>query len=130
MSSGLSVKLPMVTSAVFGAYDLNTTFEEVARQNLKMLILTVPGERIMDPSFGVGLKRYLFEFNGAQTYSAISSKIHEQVAKYLPYISITNLNFSIPEGNPDLYPNTMALRISFNIIPLATAAALEIEVKN
>ena len=130
MSSGISVKLPLTRSQVFGAYNLNTTFEEVARQNLKMLILTVPGERIMDPSFGVGLKRYLFEFNGAETYSNISSKIHEQVAKYLPYIAITNLKFSIPEGNPDLYPNTLSLRISFNIVPLATAAALEIKVKN
>jgi phage baseplate assembly protein W len=130
MASGLSVKLPLTKSPTFGAYNLNTTFKEVARQNLKMLLLTVPGERIMDPSFGVGIKKYLFEFNGAQTYSDISSRIHQQVARYMPYIAITDLKFSIPEGNPDLFPNSMALRISFNIIPLATAAALEIEVKN
>lgn len=84
----------------------------------------------MDPSFGVGLKRYLFEFNGPETYSKISSKIHEQVAKYMSYIAITNLNFQIPESNPDLFPHTMSLRISFNIVPLATEAALQIDVKN
>ena len=95
-----------------------------------MLILTVPGERIMDPSFGVGLKRYLFEYNGPETYSNISAKIHQQVAKYLPYISITNLNYSTPDNDPDLFPHTLSLRISFNIVPLATEAALEIDVKN
>jgi len=130
MSSGLSVKLPLTTSPTFGAYNLNTTFKELARQNLKMLILTVPGERIMDPSFGVGLKRYLFEFNGPETYSKISSKIHQQVKKYIPYIAITNLNFQSPENDPDQFPHTLSLRISFNIVPLATEAALEIDVKN
>tara|TARA_R110000824_G_scaffold308644_2_gene496073 strand:+ start:925 stop:1179 length:255 start_codon:yes stop_codon:yes gene_type:complete len=84
----------------------------------------------MDPSFGVGLKRYLFEFNGPQTYDRISSRIHQQVAKYMPYISITNLNYSVPENDPDLFPYTLSLKISFNIVPLATEAALEIDVKN
>jgi phage baseplate assembly protein W len=84
----------------------------------------------MDPSFGVGLKRYLFEFNGPETYSKISSKIHQQVKKYIPYIAITNLNFQSPENDPDQFPHTLSLRISFNIVPLATEAALEIDVKN
>ena len=28
------------------------------KQNLKMLILTNPGERVMDPEFGVGIKQF------------------------------------------------------------------------
>ena len=39
MASGLSPQLPLVVSEVFGAYNLNTNFEDLARQNLKMLIL-------------------------------------------------------------------------------------------
>lgn len=31
------------------------------RQKLKNIILTSPGEKIMDPEFGIGIKRYLFE---------------------------------------------------------------------
>jgi len=57
MPSGLSPKLPLTVSEVFGPYNLNTNFEDLAKQNLKMLILTIPGERIMDPNFGVGLRR-------------------------------------------------------------------------
>ena len=55
--SGLSVALPLSVSDVFGPYDLNTTFQDLAQQNLKMLILTIPGERIMYPDFGVGLPK-------------------------------------------------------------------------
>jgi phage baseplate assembly protein W len=128
MASGLSPKLPLTVSEVFGPYNLNVTFEELAKQNLKMLILTIPGERIMDPNFGVGLRRYLFEFNGSNTYSLIESKIREQVGRYLSYIQIDNIQFQIPEGNPDLYPHNLSVAISFTILPLQQSTSLQIDV--
>ncbi len=128
MSSGLSVALPLTLSPVFGPYALNTTFYELAAQNLKMLILTAPGEKIMNPSFGVGLKTYLFEMNEESTYSAIREKIGEQVKIYLPYIKITGLDFKIPENNPDFYPHDLSMTVSFTIIPLQIVASLELTV--
>ena len=35
--------------------------KNLIRQNLKMILLTDPGERVMEPSFGVGMKRFLFQ---------------------------------------------------------------------
>jgi phage baseplate assembly protein W len=106
-------------------YNLNTNFEDLARQNLKMLILTIPGERIMDPNFGVGLRRYLFELNGSNTYSAISSKINEQVQRYLNYIQIDDIQFQIPA---DLFPHNLSVSISFTILPLQLSTLLQIDV--
>ena len=128
MSSGLSPALPLTIDSVFGAYRLNTTFTELATQNLKMLILTIPGERIMDPSFGVGLRRYLFENNGENTYEAIVNDIGRQVQKYLPYIRIDDIKFQIPEDNPDIFPHNLAVSIFFTIVPLQTNSMVEIQV--
>jgi|TARA_R110000787_G_scaffold98929_1_gene203342 uncharacterized protein len=128
MASGLSVMLPLTVSDVFGAYNLNTTFEDLAKQNLKMLILTIPGERIMDPSFGVGLRKYLFELNDSNTYSDISSKIREQVQRYLTYIQIDDIKFQIPENNPDLFPHNLSVSIFFTILPLQLSTAVQIDV--
>tara|TARA_R100000808_G_C2155443_1_gene167949 strand:+ start:16921 stop:17316 length:396 start_codon:yes stop_codon:yes gene_type:complete len=128
MSSGLSPMLPLNTSDVFGAYNLNTSFNQVALQNLKMLVLTAPGERIMDPNFGVGLRNYLFEFNEQATYSAISSKILSQVRTYLPYLRIDDIKFKIPESNPDLYPHTLSVDIAFTIKPLQIMENLSVSV--
>ena len=128
MASGLSVKLPLTVSEVFGPYNLNTTYEDMVTQNLKMLILTIPGERIMDPRFGVGLRRYLFEFNGRQTYERIRDGIEQQVSVYLPFIRIDNINFDVPENNPDLFPHSLSMRISFTIVPLQRSTALQIDV--
>jgi phage baseplate assembly protein W len=128
MASGLSVKLPLTVSEVFGPYNLNTTYEDMVTQNLKMLILTIPGERIMDPRFGVGLRRYLFEFNGRQTYERIRDGIEQQVSLYLPFIRIDNINFDVPENNPDLFPHSLSMRVSFTIVPLQRSTALQIDV--
>jgi phage baseplate assembly protein W len=57
--SGISPKLPLANNKVDGAYELNKTIKQSVNQNLKNLILTNPGERIMDPLFGVGLSQIL-----------------------------------------------------------------------
>ena len=95
-----------------------------------MLILTVPGERIMYPTFGVGLKQYLFEPNTVVTYSDVAGRIREQVAIHLPYIRIDNIDFQTPESNPNLHPYTINLAISFTIVPLQQNTVLEIKVNN
>ena len=128
--SGLSVAIPLRISDVFGAYDLNTTFVELAKQNLKMVLLTVPGERIMYPNFGVGLSRYFWEQNIPGTYDDIRSKITEQVSIHLPYIRLLDIRFNVPENNPDLFPNTVSISIDFEITPIQTRTVLEIEVNN
>ena len=57
--AGISVKLPLSVSAQDGAYTLNKDLLSVVKQNFKMLILTNPGEKIMDPEVGVGIQKFL-----------------------------------------------------------------------
>lgn len=84
------------------------------KQKLRMLFLTNPGEKIMEPNFGIGIKKYLFEhsriitkntdFDGTITYSAsdleseIRNNIYSQVNMYLRDISIDDLQVSIEEN--------------------------------
>ena len=128
--SGLSVALPLVMSEVFGPYTRNMTFNALAKQNLKMLLLTNPGERIMDINFGAGIPQYLFENQTPETYSAISGRIHQQVEIYLPYIQIDDVVFNYVENNPDLFPYSLNLSIYFTIIPLQQSDSLEIDIRN
>ena len=95
--SGISPKLPLYTDPVDGIA-LNKTLKQMTRQNLKMIILTSPGERIMHPKFGVGLRRYLFMNNTQRTLSDISRKIEEQVRTYLPSVRIRSIKFLSENG--------------------------------
>ena len=96
--SGISPKLPLYTDPVDGI-GLNKTLKQMIRQNLKMIILTSPGERIMYPKFGVGLRRYLFMNNTSRTLSDISRKIEQQVRTYLPTVRIRSIKFLSENGD-------------------------------
>ena len=95
--SGISPKLPLYIDPIDGIA-LNKTLKQMTRQNLKMIILTSPGERIMHPKFGVGLRRYLFMNNTSRTLSDISRKIEEQIRIYLPTVNIRSIKFLSENG--------------------------------
>jgi len=81
------------------------------RQNLKMLLLTSPGERVMAPRFGVGMRRYLFEMQSDEVFATIDSKIREQVSIYLPYIKIQQVQFD--KSNID--KNQIKLKLTYSV---------------
>ncbi len=91
---GYSPKLPIVLDTTDGPYALNKTSLETIKQDFKMLLLTSPGERMMNPDFGVGLKRLLFEQDTAQTRENILQSITTQTQRYLDFITITDINLS------------------------------------
>jgi phage baseplate assembly protein W len=125
--AGFSPKVPLTLDPDDG-YTLNTTLKEVARQNFKNLVLTSPGERIMDPEFGVGIRSYLFENNGPATYGQIEARIREQTQKYLPYIQIDQIQFNTQDINSNISDNFLGVRISYIIKKLAISDALEIPI--
>jgi len=102
-------------------YQLITTLKTNIKQNLKMLVLTSPGECIGDPDFGVGIKKYLFEMNDNQVYSMIESAIRKQVKKHLPYIVITRVLFQSFNENP----NGIKLSLEYTIPRISLNDALE-----
>jgi len=129
--SGFGARLPFVRDGVYGFGTL-TNINSVAKQNLKMVLLTVPGERIMDPNFGVGLKKFLFEPLNQKTMGRIESKIKKQARKYLPYINISSVNFTSagksesPSSYENMDPNFLGISIRFKVIPSGADSILNL----
>ena len=59
--NGIGPELPLSRDEKHGVYSLIVSYREEVKQNFKNLLLTSPGERMMNPDFGVGMRRYLFE---------------------------------------------------------------------
>ena len=85
---GIAPALPMSISSRGGIH-LHARPRVNIRQQLRMLFLTSPGERIMNADYGIGIRRYLFEPQSIST--EIKTKITTQVRKYMPYITLTSL---------------------------------------
>jgi|TARA_R110001583_G_scaffold7472_14_gene36986 phage baseplate assembly protein W len=117
--SSIGIKLPINYDSSDGFSMLKNSTNAI-KQNFKMLILTTPGERIMDPQFGVGIKTYLFLNYTENVEQKIRSKIIKQVAMYIPIIKIINLDFS---SGVDY--NSLGIRIEYSIPDLGTTDLLE-----
>jgi len=116
----LGVKLPITRNDVHG-YTMIDDFSTLIKQNLKMLVLTNPGERVMIPDFGVGISRYLFENFSSSIYSEIETEIRNQVEKYLPVVTIRKIRFDDREQDR----NTLGVAIVYSIPVLGIKDLLE-----
>jgi len=118
--ASFSVALPLSYNVNDG-YTMITSIKKLIKQNFKMLVLTNPGERVMNPRFGVGIEQFLFENFQQGTLANIDSKIREQAAIYLPAINILAINF----GNIDPDNNHLGVHISYSIPTIAAKDLLE-----
>jgi len=125
--AGLTPKLPLALSAEDGIYRLVKTYKELVKQNFMNLIMTAPGERMMDPNFGVGIRNFLFRNDGPNLYSSIDSKVRQQTQKYMPFLNIVDVGFVNPEmGGPTMDNNFLSITIVYNIVPLGVVDNLAI----
>ena len=86
---GIGPKLPVSILKTTG-FQTTQTIQENTQQNIKNILLTSPGERVMDPDFGVGVRNYLFE-NFSEKAQLIS-RIQNQIRKYMPFVDIKHLD--------------------------------------
>jgi len=118
--ASLAPKLPLTLDSGDG-YTSIKSLKVLIKQNFKMLILTNPGERVMEPEFGVGIRQYLFENFQSDVYTRIDQKIREQARTYLPVVSIRSIEF----GRRGIEDNTLAIRLEYSIPDIAAMDLLE-----
>ena len=118
--ASLSIKLPITKDSADG-FTMIKDFQTLIKQNLKMLLLTSRGERVMEPSFGVGLKTYIFSSFTQSTFDDIEANIIKQVAIYIPVIVIKEINFVADDH--DL--NMLRVSIKYSVPSINVADLLE-----
>lgn len=91
----LAIKLPMNANGRQagdrGIFNMSYTTEDQAVSNFKNLLLTRKGERVMHPTFGIGIQERIFEPNTSAIRTEIEFDIRQQAGYYLPYILIDNI---------------------------------------
>lgn len=125
MARGISPSLPLINHPSDG-FKMNKNYIESVSQNVKMLLLTAPGERIMYPTFGVGLRNYLFENANDDTYSEIREKINQQVSTWLPFIEIISVDFS--ESELETSYSSLDIDMKYRILPLNMFASISLNI--
>ena len=70
-------------------------------QSIWIVLDTAPGERVMRPTFGCGLRRYLMAPNTTATRALIKHDVQIALANFEPRITVTDLQVT-PGDDPAL----------------------------
>ena len=102
----VGIRFPLDHSPEGFFYKTKTVLEQ-SKANLQNLLLTTPGERIMQPEFGSQLKFIVFE-QGQDIPERIEETIRSSVDKFLAYVNVINV-FTTQQDN------TVSVSIEFSV---------------
>lgn len=74
---------------------------EKVRQSILTILDTEPGERVMRPSFGCGLRRFLMEPNNVATRTLIAHHVELALGRWEPRIALDGVEV-VPGSDPAL----------------------------
>ena len=106
-SKAVGVKLPFTGAAVF-----NQTYQskDAIKTNLINYFLTYRGERYLNPTFGNGIQRELFETMTDAKVKQIDTQIRADLAYYFPRVLAHEINIT---GIPD--ENTIQFSLKYSV---------------
>jgi len=85
--------------------------EEDIRESLRILLATAPGERVMQPSYGCGLKQLVFETMSESVVTEIKDLIERAVLFFEPRITLTRIEVD----TVDVYEGLLKIALDYTV---------------
>jgi hypothetical protein len=106
----IGLSLPITTDNNMNFKSNYLTFDQI-KTNLKNLLLTEPGERIMLPEYGCGLRRRLFENDTNKNKIDIETLVRNSVSRWMPFVTIDDISIT----NDPKIEYTLNIHIEFSV---------------
>jgi phage baseplate assembly protein W len=108
----IGISLPLQIGGTGFTQTYNTT--DQIKSNIKNLLLTQRGERILQPEFGSGLHEILFDFNNDDIEGKIEDAINEAFEQWLPYVTIADIVVEQTDALKDRNQINISLKFQVN----------------
>jgi phage baseplate assembly protein W len=92
---------------------------EKVRESIRIILETEPGERVMRPDFGCGLRQYLMKPNTVATRALIERTVDRALSRFEPRIELEQV--SVTAGDD---PSLVVIRIAYTHLRDRTPANL------
>lgn len=114
-NKAIGIKLPL-NNDNGGVFSLTYTTADQAITNLKNLLLTRPGERMMQPRFGTPIYDVLFDNNTEDIIQKLRTGIELAIDFWLPYIVISSINIDPKlDGELGTHGHGIVIKINFKV---------------
>lgn len=94
-----SISVPFRFTSDTGAVSTNSSINNIVEQNIIDILTTSPGERVMNPKYGAGLKNLLFEELDELVFAEYRVDAIQELNEYLTTGKVVDLNIIVPENN-------------------------------
>ena len=98
-----------------GLEDMTVTVLEAVKNNIRTLLLTELGERVMQPTLGVKLRKYLFEPYTEDIKMSIKNNIIDTFSFWLPFINVSQLDITMSESTSNVENNKLKIFVKFSL---------------
>jgi phage baseplate assembly protein W len=88
---------------------------DAVKENIRNLIQTEKGERLMQPRLGLKLKQYLFEPFTEDTLEQIRLEIVDTINFWLPFVTITNIEVKASDNQAGDFKHVIEIFIQFGL---------------
>jgi phage baseplate assembly protein W len=105
-SVAVGVSIPFNAPAVFNS---TYTTQNAIKNNLINFFLTSPPERYLNPSFGAGLRNFIFEQITTNNLESLKERIQFLINQYFPSVIVSSLEIL---QSPDYNYITVVLKYS------------------
>lgn len=95
-----------LTKGTRDTFDANYDLNNSVKENIKHVIMTMPGERIFMPEYGCGVIKLLYEPINANTKNKVKTEIEGAINRWVP--NVTSVNVTVKERT-DLTENELTI---------------------
>jgi phage baseplate assembly protein W len=107
-SAAVGISLPFNGPSVFKS---NYQTKDAIKYNLINFFLTNPGERFLNPTFGGGLRGFIFEQISNDNIDFLLEDVSNKVGEYFPNVRIETLNVLRNEDN-----NQITINFTYSVV--------------
>jgi uncharacterized protein len=118
-SVAVGVNIPFSGNAVFIS---NYQTKDAIKNNLVNFFLTNPGERPLNPTFGGGLRGFIFEQITEDNLNFLREDLNEKISVYFPNIEVKDLTVT---GQSDT--NQITVTLKYAVMNTTITDTLEIQ---
>ena len=111
----IGVNLPFTRDNKTGWFDQSFTTLDAAKSNLRNLLLTMKGERLMQPNFGTDLMKLVFEQDDGTLVDRIRETIIDAVEFWLPYLNLNTIEVNDSVETDDMNFNRFNVKLVFSL---------------
>jgi uncharacterized protein len=94
-------------------------YEEDVREAILIILQTNPGERVMRPTFGAGLRDFVFEPVSPTTMALVQKRVQDSLIDWEPRIDVVSVTVT-----PSDTLNTLNITVSYRVRATNTATNL------